>query len=219
MLKNNRFTLIELLVIVAIIGILVSMLLPSLTMTRLKAQMAVCQSNLNQIGKGVSLYGNSNKNYFPKERRSDAFFAWGGNSGSTSYWSSEGTKDEERPLYEYVDPRAFECPSSDKQDWVTKGSDYRANVGDFWYLPKNSIGSLDVNYEMMRVNDPARMGILAEGGLFYEYMKFHKLRDYKYFNHFDNDRWVLLHADNHTSYVKGQMKMQANENYTLNNQK
>ena len=46
---NKKFSLIEILVVVAVIGILVSLLAPSLANARDKGRSAVCQSNLKQI--------------------------------------------------------------------------------------------------------------------------------------------------------------------------
>ena len=57
---NKRFTLIELLVVVAVIGILLSILLPSLNRAREKGKRAVCKSNLNQVSKTITMYSLSN---------------------------------------------------------------------------------------------------------------------------------------------------------------
>ena len=54
------FTLIELLVVIAIIGILVTLLMPSLRRARMKAQMAVCGSNLGQLGKAFVMDSGDN---------------------------------------------------------------------------------------------------------------------------------------------------------------
>jgi prepilin-type N-terminal cleavage/methylation domain-containing protein/prepilin-type processing-associated H-X9-DG protein len=62
----KRFTLIELLVVVAIIGILASLLMPSLQKAREKGKWAVCVNNIKQIGLGLELYTNDNDDYFPK---------------------------------------------------------------------------------------------------------------------------------------------------------
>jgi prepilin-type N-terminal cleavage/methylation domain-containing protein len=51
----KKFTLIELLVVVGIIGMLVSILLPSLTNARIKTKKAVCMSNTSQITKGLTI--------------------------------------------------------------------------------------------------------------------------------------------------------------------
>ena len=55
-----KFTLIELLVVIAIIGILASMLLPSLQKARNQSMAAVCINNLHQQGAGFSMFHDDN---------------------------------------------------------------------------------------------------------------------------------------------------------------
>lgn len=54
------FTLIEVLVVVAIIALLVSILLPSLSAARGRARSVMCATNLSTIGKGVQMYAQTN---------------------------------------------------------------------------------------------------------------------------------------------------------------
>jgi prepilin-type N-terminal cleavage/methylation domain-containing protein len=63
--KRKGFTLIELLVVVAIIALLISILLPSLSRARELAKRAVCSSNLRGIGQGMHIYANDNREWFP----------------------------------------------------------------------------------------------------------------------------------------------------------
>jgi len=64
--KKKGFTLIELLVVVAIIALLISILLPSLSRARELAKRAVCASNLRGIGQGCHIYSNDNTENFPQ---------------------------------------------------------------------------------------------------------------------------------------------------------
>ncbi|MDD7983973.1 prepilin-type N-terminal cleavage/methylation domain-containing protein [Lentisphaera marina] len=66
---RKGFTLIEVLVVVAIIGILASLLLPVLSSARAKSKQAVCMSQLKQLGIALYNYLDDNDAYFPYTRK------------------------------------------------------------------------------------------------------------------------------------------------------
>lgn len=79
-MSKSKFTLIELLVVVAIIGILASLLLPSLQKAREKAHTAVCKSNQKQIGVAIYMYVNTYNEALPR-----AGYSWANILGSEDY--------------------------------------------------------------------------------------------------------------------------------------
>ncbi|MBN2448752.1 MAG: DUF1559 domain-containing protein [Lentisphaeria bacterium] len=123
--RTRSFTLIELLVVIAIIAILAAMLLPALSKAREKARQASCTSNLKQLGLGLMMYTDDNK-----ERLPSSWINVGGagyNAGSSYTWR--------KLVLPYVnDVNVFFCPSasgsnswtgSDSTPWGTCG--YGAN--------------------------------------------------------------------------------------------
>ena len=62
---QKGFTLIELLVVIAIIGILASMLLPSLAKAKVRAQRVKCAANVKQIGAAFQGFADDNNQRYP----------------------------------------------------------------------------------------------------------------------------------------------------------
>ena len=117
---SKKFTLIELLVVVAIIGILASLLLPSLSRARETAKRAVCASNEKQIGSAMAMYHSAFDDSYPFHSN------WGnmvGAQGTVSTYAGT-TLPENRPLNAFLDEtgKVAQCPS-EKGDSLQPGID------------------------------------------------------------------------------------------------
>ena len=86
---RSSFTLMELLIVVAMIGILVSLLLPSLSQARKKAQNGVCLSNLRQLAVASIVYDQSYQTLMTTGRGN--FARWGFIRGSDKMIQIYGT--------------------------------------------------------------------------------------------------------------------------------
>lgn len=98
--RSRGFTLIELLVVVAIIALLISILLPSLSQARQQASGAACAGHLHGIGIAMHMYQSEAKGYMPGNLWSEA--AWSKQKQTLWFYNLF-------PMY-IPDPKVLMCP-------------------------------------------------------------------------------------------------------------
>src|SRR5439155_23205029 len=65
MRRNRAFTLIELLIVIAIIGVLIGLLMPTISGAREQSRRVACASNLRNIGAALFAYAADNDRKLP----------------------------------------------------------------------------------------------------------------------------------------------------------
>ena len=118
---KRRFTLIELLVVISIIGILSSILLPSLAEAKMKSLSAVCISNLKQIGVANYAYSTDYDDRFPV-----GMWDKSGN-GTPTQDDEEGYERGLMPFMDYA-AEVFECPGFERSNY--NGNYDRQSIDD-----------------------------------------------------------------------------------------
>lgn len=114
--SRSAFTLVELLAVVGIVLLLLSLLVPSLSSARSRAETAVCISQLRQISTATDLYSGDQQGQYPDPWR----WVWSdGASGNWQYTWVEWARTNavtRGSLYAYMggSDRAYLCPTFKK---------------------------------------------------------------------------------------------------------
>lgn len=122
--RRSGFTLIELLTVIAIIGILASILIPVVGKVRESARSAGCTTHLREIGTAIQLYTNDYNGLTPPSR--DPAFSGGSRTIARTLWTYVGY--EEAWYGEKMSGRTgnqttvFNCPSTELNAVPTPGS-------------------------------------------------------------------------------------------------
>ena len=168
-LKSKKFTLIELLIVVAMIGILVSMLLPALTKARRAVKMAVCKSNLSQIGKSGMAYAVSNNMRFP-DRKAANSTAWGSPFIVTRFQGGTmNDEEDDRELLKSLYLDQTPCPFSQPEvtDWDTPNTNTSLLLTYSVYYGWNSASGVNLLSALKPMTyDDKEFDILASDTLF-----------------------------------------------------
>ena len=132
-MKRKNFSLMELMVVLAIIGILLSFLFPTLKRARFQAKSASCVNNLKQAGAAIYLYAGDNENYlftnnFINTLATKQVWMYSDDGDDTNDLFGEFHGGEAGYLEIYLgdDESAYNCPAS------THASDDFGSTTDPW---------------------------------------------------------------------------------------
>ena len=139
-LRRPAFTLVELLVVVAIIGLLVTIVMPAVSRARDLARVALCKTNLHHVGRGCVMYRTEDRaNELWLFATATADYPWEGayrNSPMPHNPAMALDADRAGNRIGYVSPEAFFCPlaSFNYEDNYERVPDYYDNTSWGTYI-------------------------------------------------------------------------------------
>ena len=162
---RSRFTLMELLVIVAIIGILVTLLLPSLRKARETSRNVICISNINQLGISAFAFSKENSGRLPSVNHQYSGRVWVGREGTDNNYSLAVTQ---RPLNSFLGYKTdgmetplVVCPSTpedfSENNYILKGTTY---FGNEHHKKWNGISNVNI----ASINNPSKVVVMRADG-------------------------------------------------------
>jgi prepilin-type N-terminal cleavage/methylation domain-containing protein/prepilin-type processing-associated H-X9-DG protein len=161
------FTLIELLTVIAIIGILAAIIIPTVGAVRAKAKAVQCTSRLREWGGAVRLYANDNKGRMP-------LLIDVGSNKANAYYNNYLPKGHDGVTAGSIDPSEYfsVCPSIDRTGMVSDNSTRRyynflvpggAKTADATQAKQLFGGDKAVSYVTVEsIKNPSRLFLMLE---------------------------------------------------------
>ena len=227
----KKFTLIELLIVVAIIGILLSILLPSLNKARQASHKVVCMSNLKQHGVALLHYHKDNMYFFPLMQTGQHRYGWAGETGKTeTIYGNRRSKAKKRLLnYYFVENvtndlkmDVFKCGSDAKSSntYSERGSSYSANTSSNGQGIRNTLnrGATDSYNLFKHIKSPDRIITMGELGGFKSAMNNGSVPEAWYW-HSGQLKFNMLNGDNAVRFFHIPLGSQNNDTYVFSRDK
>lgn len=127
---SRGFSLVEILVVIAVVGVLMSILLPAIGRAKGQAQVMACRTNLRNIAMGSLMYAQAHGSRLPVD---PAMLGPSHKNGYTGQWVDNPHTELLAMLMPYVkDERAYFCPACRHEQY--EYTPERAANGEIGYL-------------------------------------------------------------------------------------
>jgi len=172
--KFRAFTLIELLTVIAIIGILAAIIIPTVGKVKESAKTSQCISNLRQVALALQLCANDNRGYLPPANAAstDTYWFTAGISGSTLNWSLNPRFTSMLPAKKDATGSrnsVITCPSNNYDEVsgnsVTVSHTYAMGSGAMGLNSFNNDSNQSISRALSSISNPSQAILLLESKL------------------------------------------------------